>query len=89
MLNKQMACANLAISTLSIQGATVRFDLRKAVVLSHIALELLSIGSLRRLPSRLLQRFVEVVWKVLGLRVTNFPTGWETCVSLPCCQQGS
>lgn len=82
MLNKQMACANLAISTLTIRSTALRSDLRSAMVLSHVALELLSIGSWRWFPLRLFQGFVEVVGEVLRLGVANFPSGWKTCVSL-------
>ena len=82
MLNQQVACTDLAISALAIHR--LGFDLRSAVVLSHVALELLGIGSLRRLPSRLFLGFVEIVGEVLGLRVADFPAGWETCVSLCC-----
>lgn len=43
------------------------------MMLSHIRLELLGIGSWRWLPSRLFLRLVEVVWEVLGVGVTDFP----------------
>jgi hypothetical protein len=75
MLDKQMACADLA----SIQVTVGRSldQLGVTVVLGHVAFQLLGVGSWRRLPSGLFLRVVEVVGQVLGVRVTNFPSGWE------------
>lgn len=54
MFHQQVTCANLpAIAGMSV-GSTVGGDLRSAVVLSHVSLELLGVGSWRWLPSRLL-----------------------------------
>ena len=52
------------------------------MVLGHVALELLGIGSWRWLPSRLFHGLVEVIGEVFGLRVADFPSGGETCVGL-------
>jgi hypothetical protein len=40
---------------------------------SHEGLELFGVGSSRGLPSRLLGGWIEVIWQVLGIGVTNLP----------------
>ena len=52
------------------------------VVLGHVALQLLGVRSLRRLPAGLFLGVVEVVREVFGVGVAHFPSGWETGFSL-------
>lgn len=46
-----------------------------AVMLSHVCFQLLRVGFGRRLPSRLFAGRIEVVWKVFGIGMSNFPIG--------------
>lgn len=52
------------------------------MVSCHVVLELVAVGSGRRLPSGDLLDRVEVIGKVLGIGMANFPVGRETGISL-------
>lgn len=71
-----MTCADLATAI------DAGLGLRSAVVLSHVFLQRLGGSALWGLPSREFLRLVEVVREVFGLRVSDFPTGRQTCLSL-------
>jgi hypothetical protein len=73
MLDEQVATANLALTLATGLGASCW-----GVVRRHVELKCLGIGVRRRFPPRLLGSGVEVVGEVLGVRMTNFPTGGET-----------
>lgn len=77
MLHKQVAAANLAVAF----ARGIRAS-GGGVVLRHVDFKLLGIRFRRGLPARLLRRWVEVIWKVLRVRMANFPTGGKTCVGL-------
>lgn len=52
MLDQQVACSDLTtIPGIAVWSPSLGSDLRSTVVLSHVGLELLGIGSWRRFPS--------------------------------------
>ena len=77
VFDEEMSCTNLALT-----GRAVHPSRGCAVMLGHVDLELLGVGVLRRLPSRLVGLGVEVVWQVLRIRMSYLPVGRETCVGL-------
>lgn len=52
------------------------------MVLRHVDFQLLGICPSRRFPARFLCGGVEVIGKVLGVRMANFPSCWKSCVGL-------
>jgi hypothetical protein len=83
MLDQEMSGADLAIvRRAAIRSAGIGSDLRRAMMLGHVCLELLRVGSWRGLPSRRLLRLVKVVGEVLGIGVSNLPAGGQSCVCL-------
>src|ERR1700753_1844141 len=72
-----MGSANLTLAAGSV-GARAR----RAVVLRHVDLESLRVGLLGRLPSRLVGFVVEVVRKVFGSGMADFPVRRQASVSL-------
>lgn len=68
--------------TLAAPASTVRGTSRGAVVLCHVDLELVGIGSWWGLPAAVAVGRVEVVWKVLGLAVAHLPVGREAGLGL-------
>ena len=74
VLDKQMRRADLAL----LLALTVGSQAGRAVVGAHVMLEGLAIGAGWRLPSALLGRGVEIVGKVLGVGVSNFPAARKT-----------
>lgn len=78
MLDEKVGGANLALGDTR-NGARTG---ARAVVGSHVVLELLGIGACGGLPSRDLVGGVEVVGEVLGVGVAHFPSGRKTGVSL-------
>ena len=78
MLDQEMSSSDLAFLC-----TYVEFSRRgSAVMLRHVCFEFLRVGFGRRLPSRLLRRRVEVIRKVFGIGVSDFPMGRKTCVRL-------
>lgn len=77
MLYQQMASPDLPIDSSS-SILRVRAGLRSAVMLGHVRLQLLGIGSLGRLPLGDLLRLVEVVRQILGVGVAHLPAGGKT-----------
>jgi len=69
VLHEKVACSDLPLSA----AASICAGARGAVMESHEGLELFGVGSSRGLPSRLLGGWIEVIWQVLGIRVTNLP----------------
>jgi hypothetical protein len=78
VLDEQVAAADFAFAFARGIGTGSR-----GVVLRHVDLKFLGIGAGRRFPARFFCVGVEVVRKVLGVRMTNFPCIGETGVSLP------
>lgn len=54
------------------------------MVFRHVVLQLFGIGTWGRFPSRLLLGMVEVIRKVLGVTVADFPARRKACVGLLC-----
>lgn len=78
MLDEQVGGADLALGDArdgAVAGA-------RAVVGSHVVLELLAVGAGGRLPAGDLVDRVEVVGKVLGVRVANLPVRGKTGIRL-------
>lgn len=73
-----MAATNLAIALAGALNTTSW----GAVVESHVHLELFGIGIRGWFPAGFLSCGVEVVRKVLGVRVTNLPSCWKTSFDL-------
>jgi hypothetical protein len=71
VLHEQMGGANLALG-----AGTVDARVRRTVVLRHVDLEFVRVGSLRRLPSRLVRLLIEIVGEVLGVGMADFPVRW-------------
>lgn len=83
VLDQQVAGADLALVAVDAAAAAgLGPDLGRAVVRRHVLLELLRVGPRRRLPPRRRRRGVEVVWQVLGVGVTHFPSAGESCFGL-------
>lgn len=83
VLDEQVGSSDLStISRASIGTAGIGPDLWSRVVLCHVGLELLSVGSRGWFPSRQFLAFVEVVGEVLGVGVSNFPSSGETVICL-------
>lgn len=77
VLDEQVAAADFAFALARGLGAG-----SGGVVLRHVDFKLLGIGIGRRFPAGFFCVGVEVVGKVLGVRMTNFPSVGETSVSL-------
>ena len=77
-----MPCTDLPLVRPISIHAGIRLDLSRTVIFGYVRLELLNVSPWRGFPARLLLQFIEIVRKVLGLRVANFPASWETGVSL-------
>lgn len=73
VLDEQVAAANLTLALPTGLGASCG-----GVVRRHVVLQLLGISIRRRFPARLLSGGVEVVGKVLGVRMTNFPASGKS-----------
>ena len=78
MLYKEVSTSDLSIEVLLIRY-TVLAQIC-CVVLAHVVLERVAVGFLRRLPSRLLGVWVEVVWEVLAVGVSDL---LRNCVRKP------
>lgn len=78
VLDQQVSGTDLALANIrnSSRSAT------SAVVDGHVVFKLVGIGSGGRFPSRDLFVRVEVVGKVLGVGVSNFPARGETSIRL-------
>jgi hypothetical protein len=74
MLDKQMSSPDLVPRWCKGCGC----DALGAVVCGHELLELLRVGSRRRLPSRVFGFRVEVVWQVLGVGAAHLPALGQT-----------
>ena len=78
VFDKQMGRANLSLGHAgNSAGAGAG-----AMVSGHVVLELLSVGTLWRFPSRDLVGRVEVVGQVLGVGMANFPVRRKTGITL-------
>lgn len=78
MLHKKVAAADLAFA---LSGA-LNTTSRGAMVEGHVHLKLLGIGVRWRFPAGFLGHRVEIVRKVLGVRMANLPSCGKTCLDL-------
>lgn len=74
MLDEKMAAADLAVTLSCGFGTTCRC----AVMQCHIQFEFLRVRVRGRFPARFLIRGIEIVRKVLGVRMANLPPCWKT-----------